>query len=339
MRTRKAVTLTDVARRAGVSRTTASYIVSGRAHQMRIATATVARVHDAVDALGYRPNRSAQNLRTATTRTFGLLSDHVASGHYASSMLVGASAAARQADHLMVIGESQGDAELEEQLLQEMIDRQVDGILYVRLVTSRVTVPRVLRDQRVVLVNCVDEDAAFPTILPDERAGGRSAAEALLAGGDAGEIYVVGEDPTPEALAGPLRMRGITERLAEAGRPLAGVVPCPWEVRAAHDAVHHWLMSGIRPAGLICLNDRVAMGTYQALATHGLDVPSDVSVISFDGSELATWVRPSLASLEVPYEAMGALGVEGLATSPGSHAGTTWVPMPLMRGHSTRTHP
>src|SRR5680860_916034 len=146
MRVEKSATLADVARRAGVSRTTASYVLNGRADQMRIAPDTVLRVQHVVDELGYRPNRVAQNLRTATTRTIGLLSDHVASGHYASSMLIGASVAARRSDHLMVIGESQGDRELEDQLIRDMLDRQVDGFAYMRLVTSRVTVPELLRD-------------------------------------------------------------------------------------------------------------------------------------------------------------------------------------------------
>lgn len=337
MRGKKALTLTDVARRAGVSRTTASYILNGRADQMRIAPDTVLRVQQVVEELGYRLNRSAQNLRTATTRTIGLLSDHVASGHYANSMLIGASIAARRSGHLMVIGESQGDREVESQLIQDMLDRQVDGIAYMRLVTSRVTVPELLLDQRVVLVNCVDEHGAFPAILPDEHAGGRAAAGLVLDSGIEGDVFVIGEDPTPEAMAGPLRLAGITERLDEAGRPLAGVVPCPWAVRETHDTVHHWLASGVRPAALICLNDRVAMGTYQALATYGLDVPGDVSVVSFDGSELATWLRPPVISIEVPYEAIGEIAIEELTSSPAPSTGTRWVPMPQSPGLSVRS--
>ena len=331
---RRSVTLRDVALHAGVSRTTASYILNGRADEMRIATATVDRVREAIDDLGYRPNRVAQNLRTSTTKTIGVLSDHVASGAYASAMLTGASAAARRSGHLVVIGESQGDPELEALLIQEMLDRQVDGIAFVRLVTSRVTIPKLLRGHRVVLVNCVDADEDYPAVLPDERSGGRLAAKTLLDHGVEGDVYVVGEDPTPEALAGPLRLAGIIDVLEEAGRPLAGVIPCEWAVREAHDVVHHWLMSGVRPGALICLNDRVAMGTYQALSTHGLDVPTDVSVVSFDGTELATWLRPPVASVELPYEAIGERAIEELLDPGPTSPGVRWVPMPLLAGHS-----
>ncbi len=90
-----------------------------------------------------------------------------------------------------------------------------------------------------------------------------------------------------------------------------------WTVGAAHDAVHLWLMSGVQPSALVCLNDRVAMGAYQALATNGLDVPRDVSVVSFDGSELATWLRPAVTSVALPFAELGERAVRMLLEPPG----------------------
>jgi LacI family transcriptional regulator len=205
------------------------------------------------------------------------------------------------------------------------------------MVTSRVVVPPSLRDRRVVLLNCVDEADAFPALLPDEHGGGRTAADELVRAGVAEVVYGVGEEPTPQALAGPLRLAGIREVLDEARFGLAGVVPCPWGVREAHDAVRHWLMSGVRPSALVCLNDRVAMGAYQALATHGLDVPGDVSVVSFDGSELATWLRPAVTSVELPFAALGERAVQALTDVERLTPGTVRVAMPLMEGHSVRS--
>jgi LacI family transcriptional regulator len=250
-------------------------------------------------------------------------------------MLTGASSAAR--GHLVVIGEYEGDSELEELLIQDMLDRQVDGIVYMRLVTSTVVLPASLRHQRVVLLNCVDEDRELPAVLPDERAGGRHAAEVLIGAGVADDVWVVGEDPTPGALAGVLRMEGIREALEDAGRPIRGIIPCEWAVGPAHDAVHHWLMSGVRPGALVCLNDRVAMGVYQALSTHSLDVPGDVSVVSFDGTQLATWLRPPVSSVEIPYSTLGRRAVETLLAPDGPTSGIHWVPMTMIDGRSVRT--
>jgi LacI family transcriptional regulator len=332
----KKATLTDVARLAGVSVTTASYILNGRSTQMRISAETARRVKTAMQDLDYRPNWSARTLRRSSTQTIGLISDFVASGAFSSQLLTGASAAARECDHLLVIGESMGDRAGEELLIEEMVARQVDGIIYATLAASIVQVPEKLRDVRAVLLNCLDPERALPTVLPDDLLGGRMAVEHLLAAGVQGPVYVVGEDPSPEATAGRDRMAGINEALDEAGLALAGVVSCPWGVRPAYDGVDAWLRTGARPTALICLNDRIAMGVYQALAEHGLSVPGDVAVISFDGSDLATWLRPRVTSLELPFRAMGALAVE-ILMSPGRRrpTGVSRLPLTLRHGEST----
>ena len=328
----KRATLTDVAKRAGVSVTTASYILNGRTTQMRISDETARKVRAAMADLDYRPNWSARNLRRSSTQTIGLVSDMVASGAYASQLLSGASDAARAYQHLLVIGETLGDAEVEDLLIRELGDRQVDGIIYATLAASHVRLPERLRDRRAVLLNCRDVGSEVSCVLPDDEGGGRAAAQHLLAAGIGRSIHVVGEDPTPEATAGPDRLRGIVAVLDEAGVPLGGVVPCEWDVRAARDAVRTWLATGVRPQALICLNDRVAMGTYQALDDFGLRIPTDVSVISFDGSDLASWLRPRLTSLALPFREMGTRAVELLmdpASDPAT-AGTLVTRLPLV---------
>jgi LacI family transcriptional regulator len=333
--TRK-VTLIDVAVRAGVSATTASYILNGRSAQMRISADTEGRVRRAAADLGYRPNRSARSLRTATTSTIGVISDFVASGQFASRMLTGASTAARLFDHLVLIGETEGDPDIEARLIQEMLDRQVDGIVYARLTTATITAPALLSQQRTVLLNCVDLGSSLPAILPDELEGGRSAAAELLDAGLTEGVYVVGEDPTPHAIAGKLRLEGMRARFREAGHEVAGVVACPWAVHAAYDALNGWLSGGARPAALICLNDRIAMGAYQALAVHGLRVPDDVSVVSFDGSELAGWLRPEVTTVALPHAELGALAVHTLLGADDPGAGPIRVPMTVSYGGSIR---
>jgi LacI family transcriptional regulator len=337
---RRRATLLDVAGRAGVSTTTASYILNGRSGQMRISPVTQERVRRAALDLGYRPNRSARNLRTATTATIGVISDFVASGHFASHMLSGASAAARDADHLLLIGETEGDPEVRSRVIEEMLDRQVDAIVYTTVVTAQVSVPEALLGHRVALLNCVDPAVPLPAVLPDERGGGRAAAELLLRHGVEGEVFVVGEDPTPGALSGVLRLEGLRAALAEVGRELSGVIPCPWDVVPAYDAVAAWLSEGHRPAALVCLNDRIAMGVYQALDAHGLAIPGDVSVVSFDGSELAGWMRPVLSTVMVPYAAMGELAVR-LVMDPtvGTATPVLDLTMPVVEGRSVRGGP
>jgi LacI family transcriptional regulator len=332
----KKPTLTDVARRAGVSVTTASYILNGRTAEMRIAAETERRVQDAIRDLDYRPNWTARTLRRSSTQTIGVISDFVASGAFSNQLLTGASEAAREADQLLVIGESMGDRAAERLLIQDMVDRQVDGIIYATLTASVTRVPDALRGVRSVLLNCVDPERELPAVVPDDVAAGRTAVDYLVAAGVTGDIYVVGEDPTPEATAGRDRLRGIVTAYAAMDRTLAGVVQCPWSVAPAYDAVASWLSTGARPDALICLNDRIAMGVYQALAEHHLRVAVDVSVISFDGSDLASWLRPRLTSLALPFNEMGYRAVKTLM-EPGRYPeGVSLLPLEVVPGASVR---
>lgn len=328
-------TLSDVAELAGVSATTASYILNGRSEEMRIAVATQERVRRAAVDLNYRPNPSARNLRTSTTHSVGVITDLVAGGPFASQMITGASVAARAQDHVILIGESQGDVALEELLITEMLDRRVDGIVYAKVVTAQIDVPDVLLNHRAVLLNCIDRSEGLPAVVPDEYDGGRTAAAALLDGGIDGGIHVVGDLPLGGAIAGPLRYDGIRDALRAVGTDVESQIMCGWSVRDAFDAVNRFLGSKASPRAFICMNDRVAMGTYQALAEHGLRIPGDVSVVSFDGSDLAEWLRPMLTSVVLPYAELGARAVE-LVLGEQRGAGVVRMPMPIAPGQSVR---
>lgn len=301
-------TLSDVAARAGVAATTASYILNGRTLEMRIASETEARVMRAARELGYRPNRTAQSLRTASTRIIGVVTDYVAGGMFSARILAGANAAARAQDHVLMIGESDGDVSVATDLVHEFVDRQVDGLLFVTRATSTITLPEGIEGTRVVTVNCVDPTTEHPSVLPDDHGGGRRAAEAILDIGVRDGVVVVGDTPSPGVLAG-VRIGGLDQRLQQAGAGVEQWLQCEWSVDEACEVMAAYLRDGGRPRVVVCLNDRIAWGVYHALAGMHLSVPEQVSVISFDGSELGRWMRPTLASVALPFYEMGQEGV------------------------------
>ena len=89
------VTLAEVARRAGVSQTTASFVLAGHREEMRISVQVEARVRRAAQETGYRPNVVSRNLRTGTTQTIGFVSDTIATTPFAGHLIWGALDAAR----------------------------------------------------------------------------------------------------------------------------------------------------------------------------------------------------------------------------------------------------
>lgn len=313
------VRLADVAKRAGVSQTAASFVLTGRREEMRISREVEARVLEAARETGYRPNILSRSLRTGTTHTIGFVSDTVATTRFAGDLIRGALEAARDRDHLLLIAETEGDPQLEQELMETMVDRQVDGIVLASMYTRKVTVPSVLRSRRVVLLNAIPSRAArLISVIPDELEAGRTAARTLLTAGHRTGIYIVGvglgrtQRPKPMgALAAVERLQGIKEMMSEAGVRLAGAVPCnDWEPEIGFDAVRKLVGGGADVSALICFNDRLAVGAYNALHDLGLAIPADVSVVSFDDDPIASWIRPKLTTVAIPHYELGRRSIE-----------------------------
>jgi len=320
------VTLLDVARRAGVSRTTASFVLTGR-RDMRISLDAEERVLHAARELSYRPNLMARGLRTRLTHTIGLVSDTIATEAYAGEIIRGSVATALNHKRLLFIGETEGDPEVERRVVEDMLDRGVDGFLYAAMFTRDARPPAPLRGHPYVLLNCLTKDRRRTAVVPDEIEAGRVAARTLLDAGHREHIYVVGET-SPDVFASRERMAGVEQALSERRVSLAGVIPCMWWPESAHHAVRDFVGSGQHRTGLICLNDRIAFGAYQAIHEAGLRIPADIAVVSFDDSDLASWLRPQLTSIAIPHFELGRRAVELLLA--GEHrAGVHRIPMPL----------
>jgi LacI family transcriptional regulator len=322
-------TLLQVAQRAGVSRSTASFVLAGRHLDMRISEDARQRVLRAAQELDYRPNLMARSLRTKVTRTIALVSDTIASDPYAGRAIHGSLAAAVAHGHLLFIGETEGDAVVEEKLISDFLDRQVDAFVYASMFTRYVRLPKVLRGRPVVLLNCLTRAArpAHHALVPDEVTAGWDAAKVIVEAGHRDGIHVVG-NPAERVFAGRERMAGIREGLSSVQTRPAESIECDWWPDSAYEAVSRALAGGLRPKALICLNDRIALGTYQALREAGFTIPDDVSVVSFDDSDLAAWLRPGLTSIALPHYQLGWKAVELLLGEPSDPA-VTRIPMPV----------
>jgi LacI family transcriptional regulator len=312
------VTLADVARIAGVSPTTASFVLSGRGQEMRISRDVAERVLKTAAKVQYRPNILSVGLRTGTTRTIGFVSDTVATSQFAGELIKGALEAARERGVMLFIGETEGDPELERGLVQAMYDRQVDGLILAAMYTRRVALPEGLSSGPAVLLNALSKrPSPQPSILPDEPEAGRAAARALLEAGHRDGIHLIGAGPEPrdvppDSVAAVERLEGIRTTLADAGVRIASGRLCRgWEPRDGRLATSD-LLRRERPRALICFNDRLALGAYQALADAGLDVPRDVSVVSFDDDAIASWIRPGLTTVAIPHYDLGRTAVDVL---------------------------
>lgn len=308
---RRPARMDDVARAAGVSRTTVSLVLNEKAGA-GIPAGTQARVRAAAAELGYRPNALAAGLRRSVTDTIGLISDVVATTPFAGEMLRGAQEAAWVARKLITVVNTEGDPGIEHAGIAEILARRMEGILYATMYHRIIERPAIPAEIPVVLLDARLADASLPSVVPDDHAGGRAAVAHLVGAGHRriGMAQEVGGVP-----AAIERLQGYREVLAEAGIPFdAGLIAYGEGNAGGGEAAATALLGRPdRPTAIFCFNDRMAMGAYRAARRLGLTVPDDLSVVGYDDHEvIAAWVDPPLTTVRLPHREMGRWGMEHL---------------------------
>ena len=327
-----------------MSRTAASFVLTGRREEMRISADAEDRVLRAAREMGYRPNIVSRSLRTGTTHTLGFISDTVATTPFAGDLIKGALEAARDRDHLLLIAETEGDPKLEQELLEAMVDRQVDGIVLASMYTRRVAVPKLLKSRAAVLLNAIPtRPASLISVIPDELGGRtnrrRDADQGRSPRRDLSDRRGPAPKPRAKAGGGPRRRSNASKASSRRSARPALQSRRGRRVRrvATRARIRRRSQADRRAArtlrALICFNDRLALGAYNALADAGLAVPSDVSVVSFDDDPIASWLQPQLTTIAIPHYELGRKSIELLLDGPRglTPSGQTVfrIPMPL----------
>jgi LacI family transcriptional regulator len=310
----KRATLADVAKLAGLSRTAASMILTGRP-DTRLSEEAHVKVMAAADKLGYRPNVAARSLRTERTQSIAFISDVVATTRYAMGLIRGALQAAEERNHVMLVLETNGEPARETEAINAALDRGVDGIIFAAMRAREIFVPNIPLRIPVVMLNATS--SRFPTsVLPDEARGGRDAVRLLAEAGVRSGIALLGQ--SDDAEVGLFRSETVARRVhgirAEMKRRHLSFVAeesCwNWEPDEGYRLARKLLRRDEPIRALLCMNDRLAFGTYQALSELGLSVPNDVAIVSFDNDELAAYLRPGLTTIALPHEDMGRQAVD-----------------------------
>jgi LacI family transcriptional regulator len=335
------VRILDVATAAGVSIATVSASLN-EVESARISAETRARVREVADRLGYAPNRLAQGLRVQRSGTVGFVGDTVATTPYAVGMILGALEAARAADRVVLLMNTEGYRDLEARELATLLQHQVDGVLYAAMYHRSVEVPAVLRDTPVVLVDAVSADPMVSSVVPDEVAGAVTAVGELLQSGHRRIAFITNAAPT---LAATGRLEGYKLALTRAGigiDPALIVAVTDIGPEGGYRAARQLLSLPERPTGVFCFRDLMAMGAYQAAAQAGLRIPQDLSVVGFDDMEFAGGLFPGLTTVTLPHYEMGSWGVQqllALMESPTERAKQVRLSGQLVRRRSVAPPP
>jgi LacI family transcriptional regulator len=295
------VTITDVARLAGVSPGTASKALNGRGE---ISLETTRRVRQAVDQLGYQPNALARGLLTGRSAAVGLITTD-SFGRFSIPVMQGAEDAFGPGSMSVFLCDSRDDRIHEQHYLRNLLERRVDGII----VTGRRQDPREpigtgLPVPVVYAMTCSTSQADL-SLIPDDAQGGRLAVRHLLSTGRTRIGHVTG--PARFA-ASRLRASGANAVLGEAGLAMAGGGPFygEWSEEWGRQATDGLLRSAPDVDAIFCGNDQIARGAADAVRETGRNVPDDVALVGFDNWEvMAAACRPPLTTVDMNLRELG----------------------------------
>ncbi len=296
--TGRRVTTRDVAARAGVSQPTVSMVLS-RNPTARVAPETQARVLQAAEELGYRPNVLARGLAQRRSFALGIVVPELRNPFFID-VISGAERVAAEQQYAVLLSETGGRSPLAH--LEALQGRQIDGII-IDAASAAAVPTSALAGTHVVLID--EPSQRWPGVASDAAAAGRQAAEHLLALGHR-EIAFIG--PADDVHGVRLRERGFiqTLRAAGVGLPSEWLRRTPGTAAGGHEAMRLLLTRTRRPTAVFCANDLCALGALKACAASGVAVPRDLSVVGCDDIEMARLVTPELTTVAVPARELGA---------------------------------
>lgn len=310
-------TISDVAARAGVSRSTASRALTGRGYA---AADVKERVIAAATALGYVPDANARSLKARTTPTVGLLVSDLRNPFYAE-LAAGAASVLRSQHHTIVLVDDAGSDVDEMEAARTFLAMRVAGVL---LTPVSAAATRYLLDRRVPVIE-VDRQfckGECDAVLTDNATAADDLTSYLIRLGHRRISLVIDET---HWTTGAGRLRGYLAALERTGRPRTdeSVVHCGFDSAGIAERVNSLLRSRRRPTAIFAANNLIAETTWREARALGLRIPADLSLTAFDDAAWMTMVDPGITTIAQPSFALGSRAAELLIRRMGKPARPT----------------
>jgi LacI family transcriptional regulator len=317
-------TLHDVARAAGVSATTVSYVINNRTGHF--SDDTRIQVLKAMKSVGYIPNSVARSLVLNKTETFGILLSSVLDEPFNRALRAGQSVL-NKAGYDVIVTETQSSVDREQHALANMLSRRVDGILFIsgsrQMDHSHIT-EFVKSGTPLVMVNRYLPEGVTDQVIIDNYIGVKQIVAHLIAQGHKriGCLHNKTTGPTA-TVAVKQRVQGYLDGMRAADLPVdeKWMMVCNYTtdygVQAGSEAARR-LLTEERLTALVCVNDFIAVGVYRTAIELGMRVPEDVAITGHDNTILTRYHTPEITSIAQPISEASTLAAKRLLTLVGN---------------------
>lgn len=304
----RAITIYDIAREAGVSPSTVSRVLTNRA---KVSSGKRDKVLGVIEKYNFKPNTYAKGLAETKSKTIGVLVADVRNPYYAS-MFVACEMAARTEGYSVILYNFLGDVELEEELLERLLEQRVDAIIllgghadelvsnmeYVEAVNEvMATVPVVITGKLDgTQCNVVRINAMKSMELVMEHLFSLGHEKIAVAGGRM-DVFSTYEKVLKYKQC--LKERGLvadSDLIGDGGG---------YDFKSGYVHMNRIFEKGLRPTAVIAINDFAAWGVIRSIHEHGLTIPGDIALVSYDDTYMAETAEPKLTSVNYNYEEYG----------------------------------
>ncbi len=309
---KRAITIYDIAKEAGVSTATVSRALSGSAS---VSKERRERILALVDQYNFRPNALARGLSDARSKTIGILTADVRNPFYAE-MFVACEEAADALGYTVLLANTLSRPEQEIRQLRKFCEQRTDAVIQIggspdKLCTDAdyaMQVGQILQNVPIVVTGKLDGASCLRVCIDEVRCT-QLLMEHLFSLGHREIAFLSGRDEVYSTFQKHacyrqmLEQRGIPyrEELVLEGR---------YNFQGGYDQMNKMLDRGLRPTAVIAINDYAALGVRQSAIEHGLRIPEDISLVGFDNTELCHLVDPPLTSVDYQYPLFGKMLIE-----------------------------
>jgi LacI family transcriptional regulator len=308
---KKRPTQADVARLANVSQAMVSYVLNDN-NSVTIPGETRERIQNAMESLGYQPNRTARSLRASKTYTIAVVIPDITNPFY-PAFARGIQDVADQHQYDVITYNTDGLAEKEHRYLQSLLEGRVDGVVTVLFHTSAPALFQLLdHNIPVVRLEAAHKNSGerpLDNVYLDNVAAAKLAVRHLIEKGHKRIGMLTGSE-------GPssYRLIGYSLMLEQCGVPLdeALIQTGEFNEEGGYHAMQALLEQTLRPTAVFAANDLMAMGAYLAIKEAGLRIPEDIAVVGFDNIPTAKLVSPPLTTVDQFQRRVGQRAAEML---------------------------
>lgn len=298
-------TITTVARLANVSVASASRALNG----IRTSAATLERVIEAAESVGYVPNAAARSLRSRRTGQIAFAMPDLGNPVY-TTMVDSIQGVARAHGFRLMLHSTGAEAEDELAMVRDLKHRFVDGLILASLHLTEAHAEELARAAApVVVIGRPSSGTHVDTVRANSRKGAADAVRHLYAAGRRRIGFVNGPQHTAP---GASRRLGYLDGLRSCGlgRDDSLIeVADDFMIEPGSDATER-LLARVRPDAIFCANDLLAIGALSALRGAGLDVPADVALVGMDDTPLSKVTWPPLTSVDLGSAERARIAVE-----------------------------